>query len=324
MENQGSTYDSSEVPSPGCNPACSIDGVEISRIFGYHHNMKFFLRSLLPVALLLGGCVQTIAIRTVGGILDYGMESFYEEPDLQLAREALGSNLKLIEALVKGDPENEQLLLMASQGFSAYALAFVEDDSAERAARLYVRGRDYALRILTAEEEFAKGLSSDVSAFRRSLEAFGDDDVPAVFWAAFGWGSAINLSRTDPAAIADLPRVNAMMEFVVAHDRTYYYGGALVYLATMNAVTPVMLGGNPDRAKILFDEAAALTQEKFLMTLVYYAQSYAMQTLDQDLFNELLDKVDRTALDVLPEARLPNVVAKEKARRLRVQAQDYF
>lgn len=286
--------------------------------------MRVLLRSLLPVTLLLCGCVQTIAIRTVGGILDDGMEAFYEEPDLQLAREALGSNLKLVEALIKGDPENEQLLLMASQGFSAYALAFVEDDSAERAAHLYMRGRDYALRVLLADEDFATGFAGSVPVFKEALAKLDKDDVPAVFWAAFGWGAAINLSRTDPAAIADLPRVNAMMEFVAAHDRAYYYGGALVYLATMNAVTPVMLGGNPERSKALFDEALALTHEEFLMTLVYYAQSYAMLTLNKELFDELLDKVDRTSLDVLPEARLPNVVAKEKARRLRAKAQDYF
>ncbi len=278
----------------------------------------------MGLMLLVSGCVQTIAIRTVGGILDYGMEAFYEEGDLQLAHEALGSNLKLIEALIKGDPENEQLLLMASQGFSAYSLAFVDGDSAERAVELYVRARDYALRILKEDEGFAAALTGDVQTFRRAVEALGEDDVPAVFWAAFGWGSAINLSRTDPAMIADLPRVNAMMEFVAARHRSYYYAGALVYLATMNAITPVMLGGNPERSKELFDEAVALTDGKFLMTYVYYAQSYAMQTLNQELFTSLLDKVDSTSVDVLPEARLPNVVAKEKARLLRAQGRDYF
>jgi hypothetical protein len=298
--------------------------MEYERFFDYNFSMRSVLRALLPLTLLVGGCFQAIAIRTVGGILDYGMESFYEEPDLQLAREALGSNLKLIEALIKGDPENEQLLLMASQGFSAYALAFVEDDSAERAAQLYVRGRDYALRILKSDDHFAAALTSDVTTFREALQSFDDDDVPVVFWAAFGWGSSVNLRRTDPAAIADIPRVNAMMEFVASEDRGYYYGGALVYLATINASTPVMLGGNPERARELFEEAIALTEGTFLMTLVYYAQSYAMQTLDQDLFHDLLDRVDRTPLDVLPEARLPNVVAKEKSKRLRAQASGYF
>ena len=282
------------------------------------------VRVFLPLALLLAGCVQTIAIRSMSGILGEGMEAFYEEPDLQLAREALGSNLKLLEALIRSDPENEELLLMASEGFSAYALAFVEDDSAERAAQLYRRARDYALRILQSDDEFAQGLQGDVASFKLSLSALEKDDVPAVFWAAFGWGSAINLSRTDPEAIADLPRVNAMMEFVAREDRAYYFGGALVYLGTMNAVTPVMLGGDPQRAKAYFDEALALTQGKFLMTHVYYARYYAMQTLDQELFNRLLDTVDQTPLDVLPEGRLPNAVAKEKARWLRAQGAEYF
>ena len=286
--------------------------------------MTTLVRVFLPLVLLSAGCVQTIAIRSVSGILGDGMEAFYEEPDLQLAREALGSNLKLLEALIKGDPENEELLLMASEGFSAYALAFVEDDSAERAAQLYRRARDYALRVLESDEAFAQGLHGDVASFKQALSRLGDDDVPAVFWAAFGWGSSINISRTDPEAIADLPRVNAMMEFVALRNRAYYYCGALVYLATMNAVTPVMLGGNPERAKVLFDEALATTQGKFLMIHVYYARSYAMQALDQELFNQLLDTVDRASLEVLPGARLPNAVAKEKARRLRAQGAEYF
>ncbi len=87
----------------------------------------------------LQGCVQTLAIRTMGGIMDYGLEAFNEEGDLKLAEDALGSNLKLVEALIKGDPENKKLLLMASQGFNAYALAFAEDDSVERARTFYLQ-----------------------------------------------------------------------------------------------------------------------------------------------------------------------------------------
>src|SRR5574341_695458 len=103
---------------------------------------------LATVSLIFSGCFQAIAIQTMAGIMDYGFEAFNEESDTELAKEALGSNLKLIEALIKGDPENEKLLLYASQGYNAYALAFVEDDSVERARPLYLRARDFGLRIL--------------------------------------------------------------------------------------------------------------------------------------------------------------------------------
>jgi hypothetical protein len=74
---------------------------------------------LLTVAFALQGCIQTIAVRTMGGILDNGFQAFNEESDLQLAHEALASNLKLIEALIKCDPENEQFLMFAAQGYNA-------------------------------------------------------------------------------------------------------------------------------------------------------------------------------------------------------------
>ena len=72
--------------------------------------------ALLLTSVFLAGCFQTIAIKTMAGIMDYGFEAFNEESDTQLAKEGLGSNLKLIEALIKGDPDNEKLLIYASQG----------------------------------------------------------------------------------------------------------------------------------------------------------------------------------------------------------------
>ena len=84
---------------------------------------------IVPFVFLLEGCIQTLAVRSMGGIMDYGFEAFNEESDLQLAQAALASNLKLIEALIKADPENEKFLLYAAQGYNAYGLGFAEDDS---------------------------------------------------------------------------------------------------------------------------------------------------------------------------------------------------
>lgn len=274
--------------------------------------------------LLLSGCVQTFAIRTVGGILNYGLEAFNEEEDLQLAHEALGSDLKLIEALIKGDPGNEELLLMASQGFSAYALAFVEDDSAARARLLYRRGRDYGFRVLDENEAFRKGRHGTLQEFDAALKTFSVEDVPAIFWTAFGWAGYINLSRTDLEAVANLPRVNAMMEFVLQHDPSFYYAGAHLYLGTILGSTPAMMGGNPKLSKEHFEACLSITKGKFLLAYDYYAQTYAVQVQDRALFDSLLTKVEDASLDILPEARLPNAVAKRKAELLRARADDLF
>ena len=276
------------------------------------------------LAVVFSGCIQTIAIRTVGGILNYGLEAFNEEEDFQLAHEALGSDLKLIEALIKGDPGNEQLLLMASQGFSAYALAFVEDDSAARARLLYRRGRDYGLQILDRNAAFRTGRAGTLQEFTEGLKALSEDDVPAVFWTSFGWAGYVNLSRTDLEAVADLPRINAMMEFVLQHEPSYYYAGAHLYMGTILGSTPAMIGGSPERSNDHFEQCLALTRGRFLLAYVYYAQTYAVQVQNRELFDSLLTKVEETSLDILPEARLPNAVAKRKAQLLLGQANDLF
>jgi hypothetical protein len=279
---------------------------------------------LLLAALLLQGCIQTMAIRTMGGIMDYGLEAFNEESDLKLAESALGSNLKLVEALIKGDPENKKLLLMASQGFNAYALAFAEDDSVERARGFYLRGRDYGMKVLTQNAVFREALDKDVSTFQSALKTFSKDDVPALFWTAFGWGSYININRSVVGAIADLPKVLAMMEYVRQLDATFYYGGPYLILGSIEGSMPKVLGGRPERAKEYFDRAAELTGGKFLLTYVYYAKTYAVQTQDQPLFESLLKKVDDASLDILPEARLSNAIAKRKAKLLRERINDLF
>ncbi len=270
------------------------------------------------------GCVQLLAIRSVGGIMDYGFEAFNEEADLQLAQEALGSNLKLLEALIKGDPENSKLLLLASQGYNAYSMAFVEDDSVERARAFYLRGREYGLRILQQKRRFREAWEKDVETFKQGLASLSKEDVPAVFWTAFGWGSYINITRHDVAALADLAKVTAMMEFVVEKEPSYYYGGAYLFLGAIEAVTPPMFGGKPEKAKMLLDQAVAASEGRFLMSYVYYARTYALQQLNRELFDSLLTKVEKASLDSLPEARLANAVAKRKAHMLRQKADQLF
>jgi tetratricopeptide (TPR) repeat protein len=265
-----------------------------------------------------------MAIRTMGGIMDYGLEAFNEEGDLKLAEGALGSNLKLVEALIKGDPQNTKLLLMAAQGFNAYALAFAEDDSIERARMFYLRGRDYAMRVLIQNQKIRDAIDKDIPAFQAALATLTKDDVPAVFWTAFGWGSYINITRADVGAVADLPKVMAMMEFVRQTDPTFYYGGPYLILGSIEGSMPPALGGKPEKAKEYFERALAVNGGRFLLTYVYYAKVYAVQTQNQELFESLLKKVEEASPDILPEARLSNAIAKKKARLLREHMNDLF
>lgn len=278
----------------------------------------------ISAVFLFEGCIQTIALRSMGGILDNGLASFNEESDLQLAHEALGSNLKLIEAMIKSDPDNEQFLLFAAQGYNSYALAFCEDDSVERARVFYLRAKEYGMRVLLKNRIFREALNGDIKKFREAVKTFSKDDVPAIFWTAFSWGSYVNITRTDVAGLADLSKVQALIEFIAEKDPSFYHGGAYLFLGVIEGTTPRSLGGNPDKAKEYFEKCLAINKGKFLMTQLYYARAYAVTTQDQPLFESLLKQVEEASIDDVPEIRLANVIAKQKARKLLAQENELF
>lgn len=273
---------------------------------------------------LVTGCIQQIAINSLGGILDNGFEVLNEEEDWDLAEKTIPSNLKLLETIMRSDPENSHYLLLASRGYSSYALGFVEDDNPDRAKLLYLRAKEYGLRILRRHRDFAEAESRGMDEFRGAVDGFSSEEVPAVFWTAVGWGSYIQWSLTDPAALADLPKVEAMMQFVLRRDSSYYYGGAHFFLGTLDGSRSKILGGDLERSRDHFQRCLKINEERFLMTYVYYARSYAVQNQDQALFEQCLSKVDSTSLDVLPKARLSNAVAKRKAKLLRAKLEQLF
>lgn len=282
------------------------------------------LITALAAALSFTGCVQQIAVSTVGGLVDDGFSAFTEESDLAFAEQALPGNLKLLDVMLKSDPDNQRLLRLASMGYSSYALAFLEDTDPERASAFYLRGREYGMRLLQQDAELARALEGSAESLAGVLAKRGRDDVPAVFWTAFGWGAHIQLAVSDPNALAGLPKAEIMMQFVARTDSSFYFGGADLFLGTLYGSRPKMFGGDPDRSRAHFERALRLNEGKFLMTYVYYARSYAVLYQDQPRFEQCLAAVDSASLEILPAQRLANAVAKKKAQLLRSQAADLF
>lgn len=287
--------------------------------------MRIFPILLIAVLVLFSGCIQTIAVSTVGGIVDEGFSAFTEESDLRFVEEALPGNIKLLEVLQKNDPTNERLLRLLSEGYSSYALGFLEDKEPVRAREFYLRGKEFGVRLLKVQDAaVAAALTGSPDNLKTLLASRDKDLVPAVFWTAFGWGSFIYLSLQNTDAIADVPRVDVLMQFVADKDSAFYYAGADLFLGTLYGSRPKLFGGDPGISKQHFERALRITKGRFLLAYLYYAKSYAVQTQDQELFEKLLNTVDSTSIDVLPEFRLGNAIAKEKAKLWRARENDLF
>ncbi|MFQ5989235.1 MAG: TRAP transporter TatT component family protein [Candidatus Methylomirabilales bacterium] len=271
-------------------------------------------------------------------IFQDGQAAFYREEDLELAAQALASNLKLLEVLLQTSPDDQDLLLLASQGFGAYTFAFVEEKIAayrtdpqraslhrERARRLYLRGRDYGLRILKLRHErFPVALHGGLPSFREALQAFQAGDVPALFWAAYGWGGAINWSRDHPEMVADLPRVVAMMRRALELDEGYFHAGPHLFFGVYYGSRSPALGGELSRAKFHLDRALDLTEGNFLLVRLFIADPYAVQIQDRALFETQVRLILDAPDDLSPEHRLFNQIAKVRAQLLLERMDELF
>jgi len=285
-------------------------------------NRRFLIA--LTSIFLFSGCIQTIAVRSVGGIVEDGFDALTEESDLQFAEQALPANIKLLEVMLKNDPNNERLLKLCAEGYASYALGFVEDVDKERARIFYVRARDFGMRIIKQDAELAKAIDGSADDLKAALAKKSKDDVPGIFWTAFAMGSYLNITPTDPDAIASIAKIETMMNFVAEKDSLFYYGGAHLFLGTLYGSRTKFLGGDPEKSKKHFETAMRLNEGKFLMTQVYYAKSYAVQTLNDTLFEELLTQVDKASPDILPKFRLGNAIAKKKAKMLLARKEELF
>ncbi|MCM2303193.1 MAG: TRAP transporter TatT component family protein [Elusimicrobia bacterium] len=270
------------------------------------------------------GSIDRYAVRTTASMLERGRKTALEEPDYQLGRDAVASQLKLIEAMLVSDPGNLTMHRLLAEGFGGYAFLFVEDAEPQRAKGLYLRGRDHALAALGLKSVFNGLRDKSIEDFEKALKWAKKEDVPDLFWAGFGWGGYVNLSKDDSAALADLPKVTLLMKRVYELDPAFHFGGADLFFGVYYASRPAMLGGDPGKAKTHFEWAHKLTRGQYLMTHVLNARWYAVAVQDRELYTQLLTKALESPAGALPYARLTDEAAKKKAAQLMEKIDDYF
>lgn len=283
------------------------------------------LASLAITLLPLSGCsTGQLVARGASPLIEHGVTAMNRETDLELARASIPANLKMIEALLLADPGNTAYRVQAAMGFYGYALGFVEADDRDRAALLYQRARNHGLAALERAGVTQAMLDGDAAELTQALAKLDARAVPALFWVASSWGKWIELQLDDPARLAELPRVEALMQRVIALDETYFHGGAHVFFGVYYGGRAPMFGGDFARAARHFDRAAALSQNRLLWVEVYRAHSLLRQMGDRAAFHATLNRVLDAPVSVDPDLNLANALARKQAAALLAQEEDLF
>jgi hypothetical protein len=271
-------------------------------------------------------------------VLRRAAPAFHAEPDIAFAREAAAANVKLLEGLVLVSPRNRSLLAQVAEGLCGYAYLFVEDDlealppadearapHAARAGLFYLRCRDYAVRHLEVKHPgFGEAAAGALAALEAALRRAEPDDVPGLFWLGLSMAANVNVNREDVAAIADIPRIEAIMQRVVELDERYYHAGARMALGGIFGSRPRLIGGDPERGRREIERAITLTGGTFLMHKVILARVYAVAMGNRELFERVLREVVATPGTVMPSERLANEIARRRASRYLALAEELF
>lgn len=304
-------------------------------------NLKYFgIGAFVSVVLLLSiACTpKKIASDITAQILSSGAPSFEMDDDVEIAEQSGLTIIKMLEAFQYDNPKSKAYNTLLARSYANYTQGFVEwqvmqydgtdqkkyDKYIMRAKSFYTKGKDYGLLALNTNASFKKALNRDLDTFKKSLQSFGKSSVPRLFWTAMNWGSLINLSKDDPLAIAEFPKVEAIMQRVLELDEFYFYGGPHLFFGYAYGSRPRMFGGDPEKSKDHFEKGVNAYERKFLLGIVYYAQVYAVQIQDKALFESLLNEVLNTSADSLPKQRLGNELAKLRARWLLDHEGKYF
>ncbi len=280
-----------------------------------------WLVCIFILSLVTQGCTILVSNATSGLANDVSA-ALTDQSDPLLVRDGAPAYLILIDGLIAGSPDNQDLLLAAAKLYSAYASAFVDDPI--RNAALNAKARDYSKRVLCMEERaLCASIVGPFSVFDAQLKETDASNLPALYGFASAWAGWIQANAGDWNAVADLPKVQALLERVIALDESYADGDAHLYLGVLYTLRPAHMGGLPEIGRTHFERAIELSNGRNLMAKVFFARSYARLIFDRELHDELLIEVVE-ADPVAPGFTLSNTLAQEQAEELLLDADEYF
>jgi hypothetical protein len=218
--------------------------------------------------------------------------------------------------MLVSSPDSRKLLLFATQSYSAYAAALSECDTPQEAriTKIADKAHDYGLRLLGHHLPVKSG--EDTGGLEEKLADLSAGDVAEVFWGTYGWLTWVASQKGSPASIADIVPIKKIMTRLLELDESYQGGAIHLFFGSYYAARPAMFGGKPDVSRMHFEKALELSNRRFLLTHVTYAETLARTTMDKELHDQLLNEVLSFPLESAPEFGLSNRIAVNRAERL--------
>jgi len=276
---------------------------------------------MYTLLITLPGCSLIVRSAT-NSLADNLSHSILNQQDPDTAKEAIPSYLLIMDAMIYNNPEDVSLLQSAASLNTAFAGLFIEDKDRQRIIADKAIG--YAVRALCVHISDACQIRKmSYKQFEKLIGAMNLDTLPSYYSLGTAWAIWLQANSEDWNAVAQLSRIESIMQKILTIDENYEHGGAHLYMGIFSTLLPPAMGGHPEIGKKHFERSIELSQGKNLMAKVTYAERYARLMFDRELHDRLLRETLK-AESRYEDLTLINTIAKQKAKQLLASANDYF
>ncbi len=283
---------------------------------------------LLAATLGMGtsGCIKKALLDgQIKGTRD-GSAAVNTLQDYEVANQIAFAGLGQMEGMHKLAPDNTDALYMLTRSWSGAAFAFIEDQYEQayekgddvmseyeilRARAAYQRAISYGLELLShTADGFDQARRNDATIRAWLVANFTDkDDAENLLWTGYAWIGNVGVSKDVPATVGELYIGVEMVKRSLELDDTASNGMGHIILGAYYAAMKEF-----DKSKAELDKANQINDGKFLSVQLNLATRYYCARSDKANYFKTLNEV-LAAGDTMPKARLPNVIAKRRARR---------
>jgi hypothetical protein len=289
---------------------------------------KLGLFALSAWMLIVGaGCFRDVMVDETFAAARRASKQAETLHDFEMARDTTYAGVGQLEGLLWLRPHNETGLFMLTKAWVGVGQAFALDDyeaalerddeaAAEyhqlRARAAFLRAKIYGLRLLALHAPGFEKAATKRDNLIAWLKANIDDRKLAepLLWIGIAWLSHVSVDTENAESISRLWVGVELVEHVLRLDETIEHGMAHAVLGGYHA----RLMGEIEEAKPHFDRALAISRGRFLPVQLTLATRYHCTRHDGKGYEQVLRQIV-AAGDLMPEARLANLIAQRKARR---------
>lgn len=278
---------------------------------------------LILITVICSGCslFRTVAAKSQERLAESAVKVFLAEDDYKIAVDSAAASLKTLEALADATPESDLILLLTARSFFMYSFTFVEEESPERASKLYLRGLNWGSRAFTEKDIF---FQSDKYEFKEVFSSLKGMQLDCALWSLVNFSCWLNVNRSSIEAAANKYKVKLAADILLPYLAEKYYGMLYILKALDASSVPAALGGDMVSAEKLFRQAVDISGGCYLPARYLFAKYYAVAVQAEDLFSEQISLIKDFDPDLFPEERLANILIKKRAEKLSARREDLF